>query len=112
MSSRKYLYVRPRVTTEFSSDSVLLVDALRALDEVGKSRMVAIVGRPGSGKSTAIEHLLMVQPIGNVVYCDDPSDKSLLELQAKHFRLIVFTAEQRKFPEKTTVVQLAPWGRD
>ena len=55
--------VQPRVISPISGESVLLHDEIGALIERGAWQgAVAIVGGPGSGKTTAIRHLEAVLP--------------------------------------------------
>src|SRR5262245_65682318 len=54
--------VRPRVISPVSGETLLLEDEIQALLERGVMGMVWISGGPGSGKTTALAHLLGVLP--------------------------------------------------
>ena len=54
--------VRPRVISPGTSEAVLLEDEIGPLIQQGECGFVQIVGGPGSGKSTALQHLAAILP--------------------------------------------------
>ena len=62
--------VRPRVISPFTGEALLLEDVVRQQREAGRD-VVEIIGRSGSGKTTAIAHLAEVLGIDEFVFRDN-----------------------------------------
>jgi uncharacterized protein YjbI with pentapeptide repeats len=95
------------VFSPYSGELLLLEDEVRARLGKAKAGSIFITGPPGSGKTTALEHLaLVLADAGNVRFLDEPDFGEVLRRQDKEW--VVCTA-----PEKDTKgLRLAPWGVD
>src|SRR5262245_28577523 len=103
--------VRPRILSPISGDALPLDDEIASLLERGVTGPVALVGPPGSGKSTALRHLAAVLP----------QQKNLVLFDDFHFdihpfssvnQLTVFTAATAPTWACQAVYRLVPWQRD
>lgn len=101
--------VRPRVQAPHGGDVLFLGDALES--HWGKAGAVCIVGRTGTGKSTALAWLAPRLPAGNMaVLLDEPTQAQVLDLAAT--LLVVYTAPAAYRIEHRAVLPLAAWGED
>jgi uncharacterized protein YjbI with pentapeptide repeats len=104
--------VRPRVISETTGDSLLLEDEVRSLLEAG-ARGVILVGGPGAGKTTALEHLAAV--FGNrpgLSFHDDLDRSSQPPRAKKHGCVIATATRQIKGFSRVACYRLAPWSLD
>ena len=107
--------VQPRVISPISGESVLLHDEIGALVERGAWQgAVAIVGGPGSGKTTALRHLEAVLPTwAKFKLIDDVSPFKTSLIGRSDVQLAIFTTWGRELPQnRMAVYRLAPWTRD
>lgn len=103
--------VRPRVTSTHASEGVLLEDALESLLASSKRGSVLLDGPPGSGKTTALEHLAAVFPGDDrLALIDDASADDLVAWSGR--RVVVFSAKHP--PSEGVIVRwsLCPWTDD
>jgi len=103
--------VRPRVYGHGSDDALLLEDEVARLLQIGAHGLVAVLGFPGSGKTTALEHLAAVLlPNVRLVLHDD------LELDAvcksAPGQLVIYTAVVHRPGDHKAIYLLAPWTKD
>ena len=90
---------------------MLLHDEIGGLIERGETGAVAIVGGPGSGKTTALRHLeTVLPPWANVRLLDEPKVNGLVASAAN--RLVVYTTRGAIPARRRAVYRLAPWTRD
>jgi uncharacterized protein YjbI with pentapeptide repeats/energy-coupling factor transporter ATP-binding protein EcfA2 len=102
--------VRPRVRSSQGS-VVLLEDEVCALVEAGATGVVGVLGPPGSGKTTALEHLAAtVPPAARVRLLDSPSSEQILGAMGDY--LVVYAAASARSVRHRVTYQLAPWARD
>jgi uncharacterized protein YjbI with pentapeptide repeats len=100
--------VRPRVISPVSGETLLLEDEIHALIERAASGMVWVTGGSGSGKSTALAHLLAVLPPFSQASRHD--DWLLLYEPQK---LVVGCGIPGTAPEDALVAyEMAPWTED
>lgn len=95
--------VRPRVISSFTGETLLLEEEIRELIDRGKKGTFRIVGGPGSGKRTALAHLMAVMPDGKV---------GLVEENAPDRLVCVESGDADVVPKGTLVYRLAAWQED
>src|SRR5262245_8692658 len=100
--------VRPRVISPVSGETLLLEDEIQAHLERGVRGMVWISGGPGSGKTTALAHLMAVlPPLSHATLHDD-----WFELYEEQ-KLVLGCGIPGTAPKDALVVfEMAPWGED
>jgi uncharacterized protein YjbI with pentapeptide repeats len=102
--------VQPRVVSAATGESVLLHDEIAGLIERGETGAIAIVGGPGSGKTTAIQHLeIVLPPWAEAKLLDEPEIDKLVTWGN---RLVVYTTTRTIHPGCRAVYRLASWTRD
>ena len=102
--------VRPRVIAPETGDVLPLEEAIRPALTRGRGA-IEILGGPGSGKTTALEHLAAVlDPAENVLLLDEP-EAAGVAVEA-HERLVVYSAGARHGHLTDTSFRLASWGDD
>jgi uncharacterized protein YjbI with pentapeptide repeats len=90
---------------------VLLHDEVGGLIERGETGAVAIVGGPGSGKTSALRHLeTVLPPWADVRLLDEPEVDALVTSAAN--RLVVYTTQEVIPAGHRAVYRLAHWTRD
>ncbi len=99
--------VRPRVVSSETGDSVLLEDEV-ADWLASRSRMLEIVGGPGSGKTTALRHLAAVfGPLAGVSWLDDVKPAEFVPIG----RTVYTTLNSCRQPDCLSL-RLAAWTDD
>lgn len=99
--------VRPRVVTE-SGQTLLLEDEARALVEAGATGLIAVLGPPGSGKTTAARHLSAL--LEGTTRFDVPAASTLGKATGE--ALVVYAASQPLPGRHVAKFRLAAWERD
>jgi uncharacterized protein YjbI with pentapeptide repeats/energy-coupling factor transporter ATP-binding protein EcfA2 len=98
-----------------------LDDELRPLVEAHATGVVALVGPPGSGKTTALEHLASVFPTDALTLFDGLPDRSaivpgklIVAALGMHnvVELLKFIRAATTFKRHRVIFRLAPWGDD
>jgi uncharacterized protein YjbI with pentapeptide repeats len=104
--------VEPRVFRPGSTYALPLVEEIRALPGERTREPVAVVGPPGSGKTTALAHLAAVLPADkNIVYFDEPSPAEIQAYSLDHL-VVHTTSSSDSNPSRVGPFRLAPWTRD
>jgi uncharacterized protein YjbI with pentapeptide repeats len=102
--------VRPRVTRQPGGEALPLDEEVGQLLACGRCGLLQVVGREGSGKTTALQHLAaLLPPQDPVNLLDQPRPQDLPS--DTRGQLTIFTTTQRLSDDIETV-HLAPWGRD
>jgi uncharacterized protein YjbI with pentapeptide repeats len=111
--------VKPRVYSAEGGAAFPLEDEVQQYLEAGARGIVAVLGPPGSGKTTALQHLAAVLPhTERVALLDEPNLLTVFQLfEARPDGLVVVTGS----PERGTALaeafvlgtyRLAPWTED
>ncbi|MBI3408217.1 MAG: pentapeptide repeat-containing protein [Planctomycetes bacterium] len=102
--------VRPRVYAHVGGTLVLEEQVLELI-AAGKRGAIALVGKEGAGKTTALQHLAAIVPENaGVVLLDEP-DQSQVE-QFVHDGMVVYSAVTPLAVSHLAIHLLAPWTRD
>jgi uncharacterized protein YjbI with pentapeptide repeats len=102
--------VRPRVITRQSEEAYPLEDEIRSVIAAGKRGAVRIMGGPGTGKTTAIKHLMAALPDAAQVWLMDEPEPHEVSAFSKQF-LVIYTGRCEDLDDLGEFL-LAPWGRD
>lgn len=107
--------VRPRAVSPGSGEVLPLEDIIASLRERHRDGLIQIIGGPGRGKTTALEHLAAVLPdTSSLEFCGYGAGSKSLELPPP--RLIIGTRTTGESPlDRPRIVAsclLAPWGAD
>jgi uncharacterized protein YjbI with pentapeptide repeats len=103
--------IQPRVVSSITGEPVLLHDEIGGLIERGETGAVVVIGGPGSGKTTALQHLeTVLPPWADVRLLDEPDFDALVTSTAN--RLVVYTRLRTIPAGCRAVYRLAPWTRD
>jgi uncharacterized protein YjbI with pentapeptide repeats/energy-coupling factor transporter ATP-binding protein EcfA2 len=103
--------VKPRVLSSDCDDPLLLEGEISGFLGAGARGAIALLGPPGSGKTTAIEHLAAVFPsAAGLLLLDDPDAASVL--LNSPVRLVVYTAQTEKQKSHLANYRLAGWNND
>ncbi len=105
--------VRPRVLSPETGEALPLTDFVGPILAGGGSGVIRIQGPPGSGKTTALDHLAgVVPPHLSVSFLDEPHRPSDI-VEALSRGWVVYTSRDASFPTAlATNLKLAPWGED
>lgn len=101
--------VRPRIVSPMCGEALPLADEVQRLLNSGSARVVALVGAPGAGKTTALAHLATVLDAAAAVRLVDESDLAALADVQEGQRVVYAAANARG---EGAALRLAPWGRD
>ena len=109
--------VRPRILSPETGDSLLLEEAVRELFELGRDRVIWLSGEPGSGKSTAIEHLRATfSTTSRMMFLDSSGPLHELKTAVRtgaDYQLVLVTTSRADSKHPTDLVwNLARWSRD
>jgi uncharacterized protein YjbI with pentapeptide repeats len=103
--------VKPRVLSPDTGEALPLEDELRPWLDSRRRGRIAVIGPPGSGKTTALEHLAAVLPTDFSVSFWDDSPNATASLVAGP-GLVVYAAPVPRHGEHLAVLTLAPWNLD
>jgi uncharacterized protein YjbI with pentapeptide repeats len=106
--------VKPRVFTDGGTDSFLLEDEIARLLEARACGVVAVLGLPGSGKTTALRHLAAVFPAAPTLLLGEGEGEgdAATALVAAPVRLVIYAATTAWGGPHLTVYHLAGWEKD
>jgi uncharacterized protein YjbI with pentapeptide repeats len=103
--------VRPRVLSAESGETLLLEEEILRFVEAGACGAVVILGPPGSGKTTALQHLAAVLPRDDrTLFLNEPLSQH--HLPVIESRLVVYAAAAGPVLRHLATYRLAPWGDD
>ena len=104
--------VRPRVLSPETGESLPLTDVAGPILTGRDSGAIRLLGRHGSGKTTALNHLAgLVPPHLNVSFLDEPSPHAIANALSRGW--VVFTSRLTSFPTvPVSSLKLAPWAQD
>jgi uncharacterized protein YjbI with pentapeptide repeats/energy-coupling factor transporter ATP-binding protein EcfA2 len=108
--------VRPRIISPVTGETVPLDDQIGQVIEEGRYEHVGLIGGPGSGKSTALQHLAAVLPpwaLAKVHLADDPQVAADLVSSGEKSSRIIISSGTRVAPVPHQVIySLASWSQD
>jgi uncharacterized protein YjbI with pentapeptide repeats len=110
MIEPKLAPVRPRVTTPDSDGSSPLEDEVRARIDLGACAHIALIGPPGSGKTTALAHLAHIFADDSQLLLMDWQTSTPELDQGIHEQLVI--SELPYLTTPTEVWRIVPWGQD
>src|SRR4051794_2876391 len=100
--------VTPRV---IRAEAVPLEHEIRQYIDADVCGTIALIGPPGSGKTTALRHLAAVFPdVAGLVLLDTNHIADLTQVGS--YRLVVYAAIAPQSGLNVTVFPMAPWNRD
>jgi uncharacterized protein YjbI with pentapeptide repeats len=103
--------VKPRVISPHTGETVSLEDEIRPWIEAHATGRIAVTGPPGSGKTTALEHLAAVLPSDfSGSLCDDAADSPASLLAGTG--LVIYAAATPSKGDHVARLSLAPWKLD
>jgi uncharacterized protein YjbI with pentapeptide repeats len=109
-------HVRPRVTSPETGEAILLQDEVGQLIQAGQCGLVEILGGPGSGKTTVIEHLTACLPPWarmHVQLLDEPQSHVLAAAVADvQDRLVISTGRRSSGLPRLATYHFVAWGQD
>ena len=110
--------VRPRVISQQTGEAIPLEDEIGPMIQEGRGGFVVIVGGPGSGKTTASQHLAAILPPwtrGRVRLFQDEIDLSAIPSAGPDSLVILITSPSRvqaTTPAEALVHGMLAWPRD
>lgn len=105
--------VRPRVHVPGSTVAHLLEEVVRETLRTHFEGVIEIIGGPGMGKTTALEHLAEVltdEELANVMLFDEPHYDEIRDLA--HGRVLICTQKGSLMTEAILSVKLIGWSED
>jgi uncharacterized protein YjbI with pentapeptide repeats len=103
--------VPPRVRILGETASLPLEDRISGLLQRGEKGLINLIGQPGSGKTTALQHLWAVfGPDAPLSLFDNLRDPQLHELSSTS--LVVVASQQPIDPEQYLTLELARWTEE
>ena len=103
--------VRPHIISSETGETLLLEDEIRLLLDSGRRGLVCLTGPPGSGKTTAVQHLKAILPGDALVsFWDDNTSPDVPGGVTD--RLGIFTAVSPQGVKRLAAFQISPWRED
>ncbi len=103
--------VKPRTISPETGDVVPLEDAILSCVEERKTGVVQIIGRHGSGRTWALQHLLAVlPPRPHVRFVDNATVADVAEISSSSIVVCGSLTSDARLGD--VVLRLTPWGND
>jgi uncharacterized protein YjbI with pentapeptide repeats len=100
--------VKPRVLSP-GGEALPLEDEVRSLLDAGERGLIQIIGPPGSGKTTALQHLAAVLPECGALFLDETV---IIPEQNPAGSFVVCAGHKEMRDLCIATYELAPWGED
>jgi uncharacterized protein YjbI with pentapeptide repeats len=114
--SAKRANVRPRVLSLETGEAIRLEDEIGRLIQEGRHEQIGLIGGPGSGKTTALQHLAFVLPpwaLVRVLLVDDPGEcADIVALGDENDQFVISAGNQLPADPRRLNYHLTSWNQD